>query len=278
MGPATYSTNSEIGMLVDGYEHPQMIMTPHARPYAKGFVESYGGFQKSMDLFCWYTSVDKMNPAKGGKIPEKLARVVEKIRQKHRFEVRLVDMPHLKDDIEKVKVIYNQAWAKNWGFVPMGDEELDYLAAGIKDMIDPTIAMFVEVDGQPVAFGLPLPDVYEPLRKARCKPGEPSWLQLLRLIWHWKIAGRIRKTRVWALGVLKEYRYAGVDALMYYEMLKAGMKRGYVASEMGWTLENNDSVNLIARMFDARAYKTYRVFEKPLAAKDTGRKSRKGSK
>jgi GNAT superfamily N-acetyltransferase len=167
-------------------------------------------------------------------------------------------------EVEKVKRIYNAAWEQNWAFVPMGDEEIDSLAKNLKQMVDPRITLFVEVDGDPVAFGLPLPNVYQPLRKARCRPGEPEWLQLLRFIWHWKVRGDINGVRVWALGVLEPYRGTGVDALLYYEMIRRGLAGGYMDIEMSWILENNDMMTRAAKMLGARVYKTYRVYEKPL--------------
>jgi len=265
MGPATYSTNSEIGLQISGHDEKQMIQSPHARAYVQGHIESYGGYEKSMDLWYWRLDGNGWGGRKADKIPDKIVRVAELTRKRKKFTIRPVDMSHFKDEVEKVKVIYNQAWSKNWGFVPMSDEEIDSLAVGLKDMIDPNMALFVEVDGKQVAFALPLPDVYEPMRLAHCKPGEPELLQLARLIWHWKVAGHIGAIRVWALGVLEEYRASGVDALLYYEMLKRGLPRGYLDIEMSWILENNDKMNAIIRMMGAHIYKTFRVYEKKLA-------------
>ncbi|MBN1311459.1 MAG: hypothetical protein JXB30_08570 [Anaerolineae bacterium] len=264
MGPATFSTNSEIGLLVEGHEHPQTLLLPHARTYTQGFIESYGGFQKAMDLWIWYFDGQKWGGKKIDNLPQKVVRVAEKILQRRNFTIRIADMRHFTHEVEKVKTIYNQAWARNWGFVPLDEKEVDQLAADMKDMLDPDIVIFVELDGKTIGFGLPLPDLYQPLRKARCKPGEPHWWQLLRLIWHWKIAGKTTGIRAWALGVLEEYRGLGVDALLYYEMVKRGLARGYFDIEMGWTLENNDSINAVGKMLDAEAYKTYRVYEKML--------------
>jgi hypothetical protein len=265
MGPATYSTNSEIGLLVEGHEHPQTLLLPHARAYAQGLVESYDGFQKAMDLWLWYFDAQQWGGKAADKMPKKIVRVVEKIRQRRNFTVRVAEMSRFPEEVEKVKVIYNQAWAQNWGFVPLDEKEVDHLAADMKDMLDPAIVIFVERDGKTVGFGLPLPDLYRPLRKARCKPGEPHWWQLLRLIWHWKIVGKTSGVRAWAMGVIDEYRGLGVDALLYFEMIRRGLLRGYVDVEMGWTLENNDAINAVGPMTGAKVYKTYRVYEKVLA-------------
>ncbi|HEC23819.1 MAG TPA: N-acetyltransferase [Chloroflexi bacterium] len=263
MGPATFSTNSEIGLLIEGYEHPQMILTTHARPYYRDFIEA-NGYQKQMDLWAWYFDGRAWSEDRGGALPEKLTRVVNKIRRRRNFTVRTVDMKHFEEEVERVKVIYNQAWAKNWGFVPMSDEEIDELAKDLKPLVDSEIAIFVEVDGKPVGFGLPLPNIYQPLRKARCKPGEPEWWQLLKLIWHWKVRRDISSVRVWALGVLEEYRGTGADALLYYEMMTRGLPRGYMDIEMSWILENNDMMNRAIKMLGGEIYKVWRVYEKPL--------------
>ncbi len=263
-GPATFSTNSEIGLLIDGFDRPPMIMMPYARPYARGFIESYGGFEPEMDLWAWFFNGEDWGGKAANKLPEKLTRVVEKIRRRRNFKVRRVDLRRFDEEVERVKTIYNQAWAENWAFIPLSDEEIDHLAVELKPMVDPRITYFVEVEGKPVAFGLPLPNLYEPLHKVRCKPGEPHWWQLLRLLWHWKIAGHLSSVRVWALGVLEEYRGSGVDALLYYEMIKSGLPAGYVDIEMSWILANNDMMNRAIAMLGARVYKTYRVYRKVL--------------
>jgi len=265
MGPATYSANSEIGLQVDGFDQRQMIQSPIAPPYSKALVESYPGMVKTMDLWYWYFDGRKWGGKKADNPPAKLKRVVEKLRvRNNKFRIRPADMSHFKEELDRIKLIYNQAWAKNWGFVPLSEAEIDNLAKSLKDMVDPNLVMFAEVDGKPIAFALPMPDVYEPMRLARMKPGEPELWQLLRLIWHWKVRGKTSGVRVWAMGVLEEYRKAGVDAMMYYEMLMAGLKRGYVDIEMSWILENNDKMNTIIAAMGAKIYKTFRVYEKKL--------------
>ena len=264
MGPSTFSTNSEIGLLIKGHTEKQMILSPYAQSYSQALVESYPGLNKTMDLWYWQFDANKWGGKKADQGPEKLMRVAEKIKARKNFNVRHVDMSHFREEVERVKTIYNSAWEKNWGFVPMDDEEIDHLAKGLKDMVDPDIAVFVEVNGKPIAFGLAIPDLYEPMRNARLKPGEPELLQLLRFLWQWKVVGKRGGVRVWALGVLEEYRASGVDALIYYELLLKGLKKGYYDLEMSWILENNDKMNAILEMLGAHIYKIYRVYEKKL--------------
>lgn len=263
-GPATFSTNSEIGLLVDGFDTPPMILMPHAKPYYQGFIEARG-YRKAMDLWCYFFDGRDWGGRRADQLPPKLTRVIELVRRRRNFVTRKANMRDLDQEVERVKRIYNMAWERNWGFVPMSEEEVDKLAEDIRAILDPDIAFFVEVDGEPVAFGLPLPNLYEPLRRVRCRPGEPHWWQLARLIWHWKIAGRVRSIRAWGLGVLEPYRGTGVDALLYYEMMKEGLAKGYVDIEMSWILETNDMMNRSVQMLGGRVYKTYRVYEKILS-------------
>jgi GNAT superfamily N-acetyltransferase len=263
-GPATFSTNSEIGLLVEGFDQQHSILTPWAMPYYQGFIEG-NGYHKFKDLWSWYFNGHTWGGKKADRLPEKLTRVVGKLQKRKNITIRPVNMRDFDNAVALAKEIYNQAWEANWAFVPLNEAELDQLAKELKSMIDPHMILFAEVEGKPVAFGLPLPDVYQPLRKAHCKPGEPEWWQLARLIWHWKIRGGVDRIRTWALGVLKEYRGAGVDALLYFELLKRGLPRGYVDIEMSWILEDNDMMNRAFRMLEARINKVWRVYHKPLA-------------
>lgn len=265
MGPATYSTNSEIGLLIDGQDSPTMILMPYHKAYYKGFVEACG-YGKAMDLFAYIIDLHKFAGAKADKIDPRILRVVERIRKRGNFDIRLVDMKNWDSEIAKVKTLYNQIWAKNWGFIPLTNEEIDHLAEGLKAMVDPNIAMWVEVEGKKVAVAIPLPDVNQPMRASKMKPGEPEFWQLLKLIWNWKVRGKVTGVRVWAMGILEEYRTSGLDALMYYEMLTRGIPRGYEFVEMSWILENNEMMNRGVLSLGAKVYKTYRVYEKVLEA------------
>ena len=264
MGPATFSSNGEWGLLIDGFEIPPMIMMPYAQPYYKSFVEGYGGFNKVMDLWAWRFDGEKWGGKKVNKLPESLTRIVEKIKSRGNFTTRPLNMRCFAEEVERIKTIYNRAFIKNWGFIPLNDAETDKIASDLKDILDPHMVIFIEVKGEPVGFGIPLPNIYEPLRKVHSKPGEPAWLQLLKLIWHWKIRQGVTSVRIWGLGVLKEYRRSGVDGLLYYEMIKAGLPRGYRIIEMSWILAENDMMNRGVAKLGAEICKTYRVYEKEI--------------
>jgi hypothetical protein len=260
MGPATYSTNSEIGLLVQGHDTPSMILMPYHKPYYQRFVEDCG-LVKHIDLWAWWLDAEALQNSPEKQM-ERFARLAEKIRQRRNYTVRTVDMKHFDKELEHVKRLYNSAWAKNWGFIPLTDGEIDALAEGMKAMLDPNIVVVVEHEGEVIAFAIPVPDVFQPMRQAKMKPGEPEFWQLLKLIWHWKIVGKIDRARIWGMGVAEEHRAGGVDALMYYEMLSRALPRGYRHVEMSWILENNDMMNRPIINVGGKVYKTYRVYEK----------------
>jgi GNAT superfamily N-acetyltransferase len=261
LGPAQFSTNDEIGLLVDGFDdRPRILMTYNPRRYA-GYLEA-AGYGKAMDLWAHTTNLAKFHQSGG--LPPKLLRVINKVRQRERFHVRALDMSKYEGEVDRVKDLYNKSWARNWGFVPMTDAEFDRMGEQMKSIIDPDLVAIVELDGEMVGFGLTLPDLNEPLRLAYPRPGSPEWWTFVKLVWHWKVRRRVSWMRAFALGVLPEYRGRGVDALMYMFTVEAGLRKGYHTVEMSWILENNDMMNRAIRVFGGEVYKTYRVYEKRL--------------
>jgi len=261
LGPAQFSTNDEIGLLVDGFDDvPRILMTYNPQRYL-GYMDA-AGFHKAMDLLAYTTNIDEMY-VKGGP-PDKLLRVIEMMKKRKRFTVRTVNMKRFDEEVEQVKVIYNQSWARNWGFVPMTDAEIDRLGEQLKPIIDPDLVTVAEADGRVVGFGLTLPDLNGPLHMAYPRPNVPEWFTFAKLLWHWKVRRQVSWIRAFALGVLPEYRGTGVDAMMYFHTLERAMRKGYHSVEMSWLLESNDMVLRSAEMLGGHRYKTYRVYEKTL--------------
>jgi hypothetical protein len=262
-GPATFSTNSEIGLLVEGFDYPPMILTTYAHRYYQDFVES-AGYEKEMDLWAYRMDARPLGGRKADKLPERLVRVMEKLGKRYNFTLRKLNLRDFDNELRRLKKIYNSAWEQNWGFVPLSDAEIDKLAHDLKQFVDVDISFFVEVDGEPIAFSVPLPNIYEPLRLAYPRPDEPEIFALLRLLWHWKVRRRLSGVRVFTMGVVKEYRGKGLDGFMILEMLKNGLPKGYLDNEMSWLLETNEMVVRSSSLAGGEHYKTYRVYQKPL--------------
>lgn len=258
-GPAQFSTNDECGLLVDGFDDsPRILMTYNPRYYVN-FIEN-SGYENAMDLWAYAASTGAQN--KDFKFPEKLLRVVKKVKERGEVHIRHIDMKHFDDEIEHVKQIYNASWARNWGFIPMTDAEIEKLGEELKPIIDPDLVFVAEIGGKAVGFSLTLPDLNQFLKQAYPKPGTPEWWTMAKFAWHWKVRGKVNWVRVFALGVIPQYRGRGIDALFYYETALQAMKKGIPNAEMSWILANNDMMNRGIRLMGGEVYKTYRYYEK----------------
>ncbi len=256
VGPAQFSTNDEVGLLIDGFDDPpRILMTYNPRRYRE-YIEA-AGFTKAMDLWAYEIEVENYLD----RVPEKLVRVVEKARKRRNFVVRSIDMRRFEQEVEAFKRIYNTSWERNWGFVPMSDAEIDHLATQLKSIIDPELVLMVEYEGEVIAASLCLPDLNQPLLRAYPRPGVPEAFTMLKLLWHWKVRREVDWLRVFALGVLPEYRGLGVDAMMYLETARRAIPKGYKRAEMSWILETNDMMNRAIRLLGGQVYKTYRMYE-----------------
>jgi GNAT superfamily N-acetyltransferase len=256
LGPAQYSTNDEIGLLIDGFDDaPRILMTYNPASYA-GYIET-AGFRKAMDLMAYRADLDHLSL-------DKVRRVVRKIKARRAFHVRSIRMDDWDREVENVKTVYNKSWERNWGFVPMTDAEVLQLGKQLKQIIDPELVAMVEDEGRVVGFGLTLPDLNQPLLRAYPRPERPEWLTMLRLVWHWKVRREVKWIRAFGLGVLPEYRGTGVDALLYFHTVEQALKKNYRAVEMSWLLESNEMVLRSAEFLGGKCYKTYRVYEKSL--------------
>lgn len=250
-GPMNFSTNETLGILVEGFDSSPCIMMTHNPRYYPDLMES-AGFTKAMDLYAWWLLTDKgLDP--------KIVRVGEKVLKDESIRVRTIDMKKFRNEVEAIKKIYNDAWSTNWGFVPMTDAEFDHLAGDLKTVLDPRVVLIAEKNAEPVAFSLGLPDFNQALKKIN---GRLFPIGLPLLIYH---ARRIRQVRVLALGIAKKMQnWGGLGAALYYESFRRGVEAGYKSCEFSWTLETNDLINRSMKLFGARIYKRYRIYQKSL--------------
>lgn len=259
MGPAQFSTNDEAFLLIDGFDDPPRALMTYNPPYYQALIES-AGFPKAMDVWAYSINVHDFIQ----QMPEKLERVVQKVKEKGRFHIRPVQIKDWDREVERVKKIYHGSWERNWGFVPFTDAEFDQFTDNLKPILDPDLTLVVEVDGEAVGFSLSIPDLNQPLLLAYPRKSVPEPFTMLKLLWHWKVRKQIDWLRVVALGVLPEFRARGLDALMYLETAKRAAPKGYKWAEMSWILENNMMMNRAIQMLGGEVYKTYRMYEKKL--------------
>lgn len=252
IGPVNPSTNDECGVLVDSFGEPPKILMTWNPPYYLSLIEQ-NGYSKIKDLYAWFMLIERQSDA--------YRTGAEKIKKRLNAEIRIIDLKNFSDEIKLIKNIYNHAWAMNWGFFPMSDEEIDYLALSLKPIVDPNLCHFAFVNGQAVGFSLAIPNYNQAfirLRNGRLFPF--GWAKLLLEI-KWK---RIDELRLLALGVLPEYRQRGIDVLLYDAVFHSAKNHGYKVGELSWILEDNFVMNQVLSKIGAKHYKTYRLYVKKI--------------
>ena len=252
-GPMNMSINDECGLLVDGFDSSPVVMMTYNPRYYVNLIERFG-FVKAKDLYAYIVSTDIFN-SKIENIPSKFLRVAEIAQKRAGVRVRKINMKDFDAEVEKAKVVYNSAWEKNWGAVPMTDAEFDHLAHGLKQFLDPDLLLLAEVDDRPVGIFVGLPDVNQPLLHVNGRLFPFGWIKYL---WYRR---KIDILRGLIMGVIAEYRERGVDALMYVEAAKEAFRKGYKRCEMSWILEDNVMMNRIIQRIGGEVYKTYRIYE-----------------
>jgi hypothetical protein len=242
-----------VGFLLEGFDSPPVVGMTYNPPYYNNFFEKLG-FAKAKDLYAYLT--DEEN-----RPPERMIRVAQKVKEKEGVVLRKVRMNDFPREVKIVREIYNQAWEKNWGFVPMSDAEFEHAAARFKPMIDPDMVFIAEVEGKPVGFCLSLPDINQVLIKLK---GRLFPIGIFKLLWHTRIKRKINTVRTITMGVIPEFRKRGIDNVLTTETYFTGVPKGYVICEMSWVLEDNYMMNRIAEIWGAKLYKKYRIWEKKL--------------
>ena len=253
-GPVSFTMTDQVGLLVDGFDDAPRILMPYNLPYYPEMVVAHG-LAGVMDLYAWKWDMIAQYDGKAENLPPKLVRVMEKLKQRGNLTLRKMDMKDFDAEVEKVKIIYRAAWEANWGAVPVTDHELDHYAKSMKQILDPDLVFFVEIDGKTIGMSLTLPDANFVLKKMNGRLFPFGIIQALRY------QNKINWGRVWALGVLPEYRHLGADGVMIYETAKAAMEKGYRYMEASWILANNTDMNRIIENLGVQHYKTYRVYE-----------------
>ena len=254
-GPTSFSVNDECGLLVDGFDTPPALMMPHNPPYYIGLLER-AGLVKAKDLWVYQGGSEQGYVP----VPERLARATEMIRQRQGITLRSLNMKDFEGEVERIKELYNSAWEKNWGFVPMTEHEIDHLAEQFKPVVIPEMVPMAEKDGKLIGFGIALPDlnvIFRTNRSGRLFP------MILRLLWALKMK-RIRRARILLLGVVPAYRGKGVDAMLYHWIWTKSAERGIYWGEAGWILEDNPAMNAGLEKMTFRVYKTYRLYDRRL--------------
>jgi len=253
IGPENYSTNETCGMLVEGFDMPPVIMMPYNKEYYPKYLEQYG-FSKKIDLLAYRFTPEER--------PEKLAKIGKLIDQRlesRGITIRSLDMKKFDREIPEIFRVYNNAWEKNWGFVPMTEEEFWHTAKDLKQIADPDFVMIAEKDGQTIGYSLSIPDFNQVLKKI--KRGRLFPWGLFKLLYY---KNRIDSVRVITLGVLEPFRKLGIEASFYARNFKVGKRKGIRYGEASWILENNPMMIKGIENINGKLYKRYRLYKMDL--------------
>lgn len=254
-GPSSFTSNDDyFGFLLEGYDSPARIAMTYNPPYYLELAEK-AGLTKVKDLYAWYLSAEI-------ELPERIVKIAERTKQREKITIRPLNMKRLYEDAAILKELYNKIWEKNWGFVPMTDDEFNYQVKKLKDIVWPDFVVFAEVEGKAIGFNLVVPDVNQLLIKMN--GGLFSKEAPFALFTFLFGLNKINDTREMAMGVLPEYRKKGLEAVLYLEALKTGKKRKIKGGELSWTLEDNEGINNGIAAMGGKVIKKYRIYEKSL--------------
>jgi GNAT superfamily N-acetyltransferase len=253
-GPLSYTTNGISGLLVrDDRPGPPVIDMAYNPPWYEGHLVSWG-LSKAKDLVALWMDTPKEDDPR-------LSRILQRVLDRGSYSLRSIRMDRrgFAEDVEHVLRIYNGAWERNWGFVPMTPEEIRHQARAFKPILVPDFLLIAERGGTPVAFSLTLPDVNVALARIRGRLWPWSVLTLLR----WKRRA-VRTVRIVTLGVLPEARGTGLDAALVQETIRRGRRMGTSGGECSWMLEDNEPMLSSIRQAGGFEYRRYRVYEKAI--------------
>jgi GNAT superfamily N-acetyltransferase len=254
-GPINLSTNDEIGLLMNAFDKPPVLLMTYNPEYYIKLITDYG-FEKAKDVFAYYLDQDMC--AANPKAMDKLERVSELVQKRENIKIRKVSLKNLESELLKVMEVYNNAWIENWGSVQMTSDEFKYVAASLKPLIDEDIVYFAEVEGRPVGFSLSMPDYNQIFKTMNGKLFPFGIFKVL--------TGRkkIKGIRVIMMGVIPEYQRKGIEAVFIRNTIKIGMSKGYHSADISWVLEDNVPMVQTAVNLGADQYKTYRILDKKI--------------
>jgi ribosomal protein S18 acetylase RimI-like enzyme len=252
IGPMNPTTNDECGLLVEGFEFSPAFMMPYNPAHYPALLERCR-FTKANDLLAYFIDL-KTIPI------DRLARIGGKVKARNpELSFRPIRKKTLEADLGQVKQIYNEAWQENWGFVPMTDSEINFMAERMKPLLMEGLVWLVEKGEEPVGFLLALPDFNVPMKPLRGRLLTPQLFSFVAHVLGWK---RPPGARVLTLGVKAGYRSRGLESAMLIEGLAVGIKAGFSVAEASWILEDNMAMGRVIEAIGGKVYKRYRIYER----------------
>jgi len=246
-GPFNFTINDECGLLIDGFDSPPMMLMTYNPAYYQKLCEGYG-MRKAIDLLAYKTTADtEPDPA--------IVNFANLLKQKHEIKIQNMNWKNFDQQMDWFVEIYNSAWEKNWGMVPLTEKELRYHTAELRLLAwrFPELNFFALVNNKPIGMSITIPNLNEVLIKCNGRLLTPRIIELL--------THKFESCRVFALGVKEEYRRMGVGAVFYVETLNSARRTGFKWGEMSWILETNAPMRRAIERMGGYVYKTYRIYE-----------------
>jgi GNAT superfamily N-acetyltransferase len=256
LGPMDFTTNDEIGILIEGYELRPMILEPWHPPYYRQLIEAEG-FAKTMDVLMWELQFGDLK--EGESFDPAIHAAAKKALEDEGIAIRNMRKRDMSAEVRRFMDVYNEAWGDNWGFVPITDAEVEFQAKNLKQVINEDWTFMAEKEGEVVGAALTLPDINQVMAKLNGKLLPFGWLKFLLG------KRKVDQLRVFALGVKHEYRHSGVAAGLYLKHLEEAAKPDAIGGgEMGWILETNKPMNRAMEGMGGKVVKRYRLYERSL--------------
>lgn len=250
-GPANPSSNDDWGLLIEGFkDSPRVMMTYNPEYYLKLLEKS--GYSKAKDLYAYKLSNDEVSKI------DRFVRGAKLVAERYNVKVRTLNLKKLNEEVEKIKEVYNQAWAPNWGFVPLTEAEIDKMAKDLKMLVDPDLVLFLEIDNKTIGFSLVMPDIFAILKEMNGRLFPFGWIKFFTA------KKNIKWVRIITLGIIPEYQKKGIDNIFYHEIVNRAVKKGYLLGEASWILEDNEMMKRGIESLGGYVYKKYRIYEKKL--------------
>ena len=249
-GPMNFSTNEECGLLVKGFDSSPVIMMTYNPPWYEDMIKG-AGYGKLKDLFAYYLDSGILDYSK-------MSRVANLVLKRTDAVIRNISVKHIHREVPIIMDIYNECWQDNWGFVPMTKREMDMMADELKMIMIPQLAPLVEINGEPVAFAISLPDANQAFKKAG-----GSLIKAVLALKVPLLRTRINQVRVMLLGVRKAFRGRGLEALLIDRVIKSSIEMGMGRGELSWILEDNMPMRkILENDLHADPYRIYRIYQK----------------
>lgn len=257
LGPISLSIWEEPGLLIQGHDHSPTVMMGHNSAAYQPWIEA-AGYVPVKQLKTYDLDITK-------DFPPLIQRIVQSGEKSPRINIRKVDKKKFDQEAAVIMGILNDAWGKNWGFVPITDTEIAFTGKKLKPIVFEDLIMVAELDGEPVAFMMTLPDLNEAIKPLKGNLLPFGWIKLLL----WLRKPKVRTMRVPLMGVLQKLqssRMASQLAFMMIEYIRreAIVHYGATRGEIGWVLDDNQGMNAIADAIESKVNKVYQIYEKAL--------------